>query len=237
MNAQHRDTVPRLLLVEDDLISQGFFEAALESLPARVDVAASLAAALQLAQQQRHDLWLIDVNLPDGTGPQLLRQLRAHHPGVPALAHTADPSPELAQSLMQHGFGEVLVKPLSGQSLLGAVRRTLARGGDSRSVALESSVSDWDETAALAVLNGQRSHLMALRELFMGELPGARDAVRSALQLRDEIALRKQLHRLQASCGFVGASRLGRAVRQLHQDPASAMAQNQFSAAVAALLG
>ena len=45
-----------------------------------------------------------------------------------------------------------------------------------------------------------------------------------------------QLHRLQASCGFVGASRLGRAVRQLLQAPESAMAQRQFEAAASALL-
>jgi CheY-like chemotaxis protein/HPt (histidine-containing phosphotransfer) domain-containing protein len=237
MNTQRQDTVPRLLLVEDDLISQGFFEAALEALPARVDIADSLASALQRASRQRHDLWLIDVNLPDGTGPQLLQQLRIRHPGVPALAHTADASTDTAQLLAAHGFSEILVKPLSSESLLKAVRRTLARGGDSRSFAHENAVSDWDETAALAALNGQRTHLLALRELFMTELPGTRDAVCSALQLKDDMALRGQLHRLQASCGFVGASRLGRAVRQLHQDPASAVAQNQFSAAVAALLG
>lgn len=236
MSSQYQDTIPRLLLVEDDPISQGFLEAALESLPARVDVADSLASALQRASTRRHDLWLIDVNLPDGTGPQLLQQLRTHHPGVPALAHTADGSLEIAQSLAQDGFNEILLKPLSSTLLLKAVRRALARGNDSQSATLESAVSDWDETAALAALNGQRANLLALRELFMTELPGARDAVRSALQCKDNAALCGQLHRLQASCGFVGASRLGRAVRQLHQDPGSDTAQNQFSAAVAALL-
>lgn len=236
MNTPFPASVPRLLLIEDDMISQGFFQAALESLPAQVDIADSLASGLQRASEQRHDLWLIDVNLPDGTGPQLLQRLRSQHPGVPALAHTADGSAETRQSLQLEGFCETLVKPLSREALLKAVRRTLARGGDERSFAVEDTASDWDETAALTALNGQRAHLVALRELFMAELPVARTAVTSALQLGDDTALRGQLHRLQASCGFVGASRLGRAVRQLHQEPGSAMAREQFNAAIAALL-
>lgn len=102
--------------------------------------------------------------------------------------------------------------------------------------AVELQVEDWDETAALAALNGQRNHLIALRELFLAELPGVRDAVEQAVDQHDERQLRSQLHRLQASCGFVGAARLGRAVRQLHHAPESGQAQDGFRAAVAALL-
>lgn len=236
MNISGQDPAPRFMLVEDDPISQGFFQATLESLPARVDTAGSLADAVQLAGTTHHDLWLIDVNLPDGSGTDLLRRLRHSHPGIPALAHTADGGVAAHGELLAAGFSETLVKPLTPESLLKAVRRTLARGGDAGSLASENRVTDWDETAALAALNGQRGHLLALRELFLAELPGTRDAVVSALQQHDETALRGQLHRLQASCGFVGATRLGRAVRQLHRDPASPQAQSQFSDAVAALL-
>ncbi|RBH40029.1 response regulator, partial [Xanthomonas oryzae pv. oryzae] len=52
----------------------------------------------------------------------------------------------------------------------------------------------------------------------------------------DEQALRNHLHRLQASCGFVGAARLAGAVRLLSGDPQSRSARTQFHAAVAALL-
>jgi HPt (histidine-containing phosphotransfer) domain-containing protein len=60
--------------------------------------------------------------------------------------------------------------------------------------------------------------------------------VEQAVDQHDERQLRSQLHRLQASCGFVGAARLGRAVRQLHHMPESDLAQAGFRAAVAALL-
>lgn len=234
--ASNQDTVTRLLLVEDDPISRAFFDATLQALPARVDLADSVASALARAQTQAHDLWLIDANLPDGSGSELLRQLQRQRPGTLGLAHTADASASVRSQLLDAGFADVLLKPLSTERLLQSVRRLLARGRLGGTVGTADPTLDWDETTALAALNGERAHLIALRELFLAELPGTRDAVASALQLSDDQAVRSHLHRLQASCGFVGAARLARAVRQLHGDPASSQARHQFSEAVAALL-
>ncbi|PPU99153.1 response regulator [Xanthomonas hyacinthi] len=237
--ASTQDPVTRLLLVEDDPISRTFFQVTLESLPAQVDLADTVAAALASAQTHEYDLWLIDANLPDGSGADLLQRLQRQRPGTLALAHTADASGAVREQLLGAGFAEVLLKPLSPEHLLQAVRRLLSRGriGAAPAAAAEAEAAvDWDETTALVALNGERSHLIALRELFLAELPGTRDAVASALQLSDEQAVRNHLHRLQASCGFVGAARLARAVRQLQGDPASSQARNQFSEAVAALL-
>ena len=239
MQMTPRTSRPRFLLVEDDIISRGFFKAALETLPADVDTADSLASALARAEPGEHDLWLIDVNLPDGNGAQLLHELRRSHPDTPALAHTADGDVSIHERLREAGFSDTLVKPLGRDQLLKAVRRALVNspaGATPLPAAIELVVEDWDETAALAALNGQRNHLIALRELFLAELPGVRDAVEQAVDQHDASSLRNQLHRLQASCGFVGAARLARAVRQLHHAPESVPAQAGFRAAVAALL-
>ena len=236
MMASKEPPRPRVLLVEDDPISRGFFQAALEPLAIRLDSADTVAAALALARQHPYEMWLIDANLPDGSGSDLLNALRALHPQTPALAHTADTG--AVARLLRDGFGEVLVKPLPASDLLHHVRRALPQR--TLTAQLDGppgfAVEDWDEKAALAALNGERSHLAALRELFLSELPGTRDAVDSALRFEDEQALRGHLHRLQASCGFVGAARLASAVRELRGDPASAGARTRFHDAVAALL-
>ncbi|MDG2525023.1 response regulator [Stenotrophomonas sp. HITSZ_GD] len=226
---------PRILLVEDDPISLGFFQAALEPLALRLDSADSIAMALAQSRDVRHDLWLIDAHLPDGTGSELLARLRAAYPATPAVAHTADAG--ATARLLADGFLKVLIKPLPASDLQQQVRRLLpvrpvdeAMGGG---IVIQR---DWDEDAALAALNGQQHHLNALRELFLSELPGTRDAVDSALRQDDEQSLRGHLHRLQASCGFVGAARLAQAVRELRGDPRSPAARHHFHDAVAALL-
>ncbi|MEE7567338.1 response regulator, partial [Xanthomonas sp. Kuri4-3] len=194
--ASQQEPRPRLLLVEDDPISRGFFQAALEALPAQVDGADSVASALARSRVQRHDLWLIDVNLPDGSGTELLASLRQMHPDTPALAHTADGESSTQRHLQALGFLEMLVKPLSAERLLQAVRRGLTRGrfGHAPAGVQDIAAADWDETAALAALNGQQNHLDALRELFLAELPGTRDAVDSALKVADDRALSNHLH-------------------------------------------
>ena len=50
-------TLPRILLVEDDPVSQAFLAAAIEALPATIDRAESLAAARKLAARQVHAVW------------------------------------------------------------------------------------------------------------------------------------------------------------------------------------
>ena len=236
MNTHYQGNLPRLLLVEDDMTSQGFFQFVLESLPAKVDIADSCANALRLAQAGTYDMWLLDVNLPDGNGANLLRILRERHPHTVALAHTADTSQEIQRTLQQAGFQETLVKPISRDALLKSVRRALAKSATKAEGEVAEAALDWDESAAMNALNGQQAHVRALRELFLSELPSTRDAVSHALEEHDDKTLHAQLHKLQASCGFVGASRLAYAVRQLNHDPASMQARQQFGSAVSALL-
>ena len=70
--------------------------------------------------------------------------------------------------------------------------------------------------------------MAALRELFLAELSQTRQQVLDNVRDGNHPALRARLHRLQASCGLVGARRLGVAVNQLHRDPGSRAALEDF---------
>lgn len=224
---------PRVLLVEDDPISRGFLAAAVEALPAKVDGAEGCAAALQLARAGAHDLWLIDANLPDGNGQDLLQSLRAIAPHTPALAHTASRDRRELDALAAAGFLEVLVKPLGVAALQSAVRRALGQQPSSSAPhGTCGKLPVWDDVAAALALHGNRDHVAALRQLFLGELPGQRADLRTALEKDDADGVRTLLHRLQASCGFVGALRLAAAVTALQGDSGSVALRQDFEHAV-----
>ncbi len=247
MNASAAAALPRILLLEDDPISAAFLCAALEALPARVDVAGTLADAGRLASTHTHDLWLFDANLPDGLGADLLAELRAQGLQTTALAHTADAQRTALDALIAAGFEEVLLKPLSVAQLQGATRRFCRDprvdtdvDTDTDADAVTSAILDvrcgkqpiWDDHAALRALNGNRAHVDTMRGLFAQELHQVSTRIAAALANRDTAALSSELHKLQASCGFVGAARLGTAARVLQHTPNAANAMAHFEGAL-----
>lgn len=222
----------RLLLVEDDPTSQAFLRDALLALPALVDVAGDIAEARALAQAAPHALWLVDAHLPDGDGLDCLRALRRFG-DTPALAITAGGPGEDFEALCAGGFLEVLAKPVAVALLQATVRRLM---GESPRAPLRigepGKLPVWDEARALAAIGGNPQALVALRSLFLGELPAARSAVEAAVAAGDGDAARAHLHKLQAGAGFVGAARLSRAIRALSGAPLDAGALEAFNWAV-----
>jgi len=204
---------PNILLVEDDPVSRAFLEAATAALPARVAVAADAASARALANAATFDLWLFDANLPDATGAELLAHLRGTGFDTPALAHTAARDAGVHAELRAAGFVAVVAKPVDAASWQAALRRALHE--DAGTHVADAAIPGydertlWDDAAALAALNGNAEHVAALRQLFLDELPGMRASI------IDAATRGATLHRLRASCGFVGAARLDAAVQAL----------------------
>lgn len=235
---------PWILLVEDDPTSRAFLQAATESLPARVDTAASLSEALALARANPYALWLVDANLPDGSGAELLARLRGLGLATPALAHTASREHEDHRALRAAGFIDTLVKPLPAGRWCDAIRRALdgagadpaAPAGPQEGRRVEEPqqllvMPLWDDARALAALAGDAGNVAAMRGLFLAELPAARETIARAAAAGEEEALRGALHRLEAGCGFVGATRLAAAVARLRTAPDSAGALRAFDQA------
>lgn len=214
---------PRLLLLEDDPVSAAFLRQALAALPARVEHAGSLASARALARPD-HALWLFDARLPDGDGGDLLRELRQRGLQVPAMALTADHHASTHERLRADGFVRVMAKPLTGADLLAAVRECLP-----------APAEPWDEPMAMAALGGNREAVQSLRALFLAELPDQADNIAAALAQGDAARAQAQLHRLKASCGFVGAGSLLEAVQALSRAPDDAAAQARFQSRARAL--
>ncbi len=220
-----------MLLVEDDPVSAAYLRDAALALPAEVDVAGNIAEAVASAMGRHHDLLLVDANLPDGRGETLLQALRERGIAAPALAHTAAHDAAIRGRLLATGFIDVLRKPLTMAELHDALRRHLGIAPQAC-----GKQPDWDDGAALAALGGQQAHVDALRGLFLQELPGQRERIEAAAARGDELAIRAELHRLVASCGFVGAARLAGAVRELQAAPLDAVVLQRFGFALDDLL-
>jgi HPt (histidine-containing phosphotransfer) domain-containing protein len=147
---------------------------------------------------------------------------------TPALAITAGAPREELDALCAGGFLEVLMKPVSVALLHGTVRRLLGDPATRTSAPPAGKLPVWDEARALAAIGGNRDSLLALRRLFLDELPAVREQLSRAQATGDAASVAALLHKLRASCGFAGAARLAQAVEALAGAPLDPGALQQF---------
>src|ERR1051325_8364984 len=105
-----------LLIVEDEALLRKQIAAHLESLGADVTGAATLQQARQLIADLSFDFSLLDLNLPDGQGTDLLKD-KLFPPGTGVIVMTADGAVSGAVDAMRLGALDYLVKPFDPAEL------------------------------------------------------------------------------------------------------------------------
>jgi DNA-binding response OmpR family regulator len=118
---------PSLLLVEDDADLAKVLRGRLAHAGYEVRCAASIAEARAALRAARPDLIVLDVMLPDGSGIDLLRSIRADADlrGLPVLVQTCLGAPARVEEGFEAGANAYLEKPADAARLLAAVRRLL----------------------------------------------------------------------------------------------------------------
>ena len=127
----------RLLLVEDHRDTADLMRTVLERHGAAVRVVGSLAGALDALGRLDVDVLLSDIAMPDGTGYELLRRLRADEQTrgrvpVPAVAVTAFAGAEDRARASASGFQHFAAKPIEPVELVEAVARAAGRVSTAR---------------------------------------------------------------------------------------------------------
>ena len=127
--ARYRRAMPHILVLEDDpQVRRALLRALAERGYATSSASAGLPG-LREALQDRPDLVLLDLGLPDVDGREVLRMLRAVS-RVPVIVATArDDEAEIVRAL-DAGADDYLVKPFGGAQLDARIRAVLRRVAD-----------------------------------------------------------------------------------------------------------
>ena len=85
---------------------------------------------VRLALEQRPDLILMDIQLPDIDGIEALRRIRANTvlDGTPVLAVSASVMPDEQQKIIASGFDAYVTKPISLKAFVATVDRFVQQG-------------------------------------------------------------------------------------------------------------
>ena len=120
----------RILIIEDEEKTSAYLKKGLEESGYLVDIAHDGAEGLILAQEESHDVIVLDVMLPTMDGWAVLKALRATK-ATPVLFLTARDDVSDRVRGLELGGDDYLVKPFAFVELLARVR-TLARRGPPR---------------------------------------------------------------------------------------------------------
>ena len=116
-----------ILVVDDDPDIQEVLSDRLESLGCRVSVASSGQEGLDLLDRASPQLILLDINLPDMNGLQVLREIRRRREDVPVVMITAYGTIERAVQAMKEGAYDFIPKPFDPQHLEIVIQKALER--------------------------------------------------------------------------------------------------------------
>lgn len=121
----------RVLVVEDDPDIALLSERLLADAGLDVRVAGSVERALRACSEAEPDLALVDLQLPDRSGWDFVREVRAsgRYPGMRIAIYTVHfDEPEHVQTASELGVDDFLGKVIDPDDLVARVRRLLAAG-------------------------------------------------------------------------------------------------------------
>ncbi len=219
----------RVLLAEDNLVNQEVAIGMLMQMGIEVETAGNGREAVELMQQGRFDLVLMDCHMPEMDGFEATRRIRqleqeAQRRPVPILALTADVQKGIQEQCRAVGMDGYLSKPFTRQGLRQALQPWLGdsgRAGDAAPAADDSSEIELDEStlAGLKQLSQEtgRDILGNALSHFLERCPQDLGALREALAQGEADDLRQLAHALKSASANLGLRRFSATCKRIEQ--------------------
>lgn len=121
----------RVLLVEDNAINAEIATMILEQYGVVVDRAEDGRACLEMAQRGRHDLILMDIQMPEMNGYEATKRIRAlegeYYRAIPIIAMSANAYDEDVRSCMEAGMNAHIAKPFNPADLMSLLQEYISQ--------------------------------------------------------------------------------------------------------------
>ena len=119
---------PRILLAEDNVFNQKIMQLMLNHLGFQSDVAGTGREAVRMLVENRYDLVLMDIEMPDMNGVEATVAIRKSGEGfqdIPIVALTGHANPDDRERWLAAGMNDCLIKPAEPAKLRDVVYRRL----------------------------------------------------------------------------------------------------------------
>jgi CheY-like chemotaxis protein len=213
----------KILVVDDDVLSQRMMRVLLTREGHQVDVASSGVDALNLIKIQRYDIVFMDLQMPDMDGIESTRHIRewengGQHTFIVAL--TASYLPEKGQTLFEVGIDNYVSKPFELEHIQRLLNYSIKAGltAHSNQLALVEKLPSeevLDIQKGLEQVGGDIDTYKELLGDFAAELPERLQTIQHFFAKMDLVELSRAAHNLNGIAANLGALQLSEYARKL----------------------
>ena len=118
---------PRILIVDDERSMQEFLEIFFRGEGYDVEVAGEVASAIAHIENDDFDIVISDIQMPGGSGSEVLRAVQQHSPETMVIMITAFASTETAITAMKDGAYDYISKPFKVDEIRIVVEKALEK--------------------------------------------------------------------------------------------------------------
>jgi diguanylate cyclase (GGDEF)-like protein len=115
----------KILIVEDDLLLREMYAGLLRAEGYLADTASCGSEAFILLSQNKYDLVITDLVMPDISGLEILSRVRETDPGIDVIMVTGNADLESAIFALKHGARDYLIKPVNQDELRHSISQCL----------------------------------------------------------------------------------------------------------------
>ena len=216
----------RVLVAEDNEVNREVAGELLGSLGLDVAFAENGRIAIERMVEERFDLVLMDVQMPEMDGIEATRLIKAnpHLKATPIVALTAHAMSSDRERFLAVGMDDYLAKPIEEAALLKVLSRWLPAGG-SDSPRTRAQVRDddlaalpgLDVEAALRRVNGKRELLWRLLDEFRTRNADEAETMAADLAGGDVTAVAAAAHRIKGAAATLGAIEIAAAAERIER--------------------
>ena len=191
-----------VLLAEDNPVNVKYAVALLEKWGHRVTVATNGREAIDRAMEQRFDIALVDVQMPEVGGLDVARRIRTNEATtgdrLPIVALTARAMKGDREECLEAGMDDYVSKPIKSDALKAAMERAMDAAG-------RTSGNPPTRRGAPELVDDNQL-LAELAAMFLTERPRWVEEIRRAVHGEDAGLLERSAHHLKGAVGFFKGS-------------------------------
>ena len=223
----------RYVLVVDDVeLNQYLVKHIMESWGFKVDIVNNGREAVEWVKNNKYDLVLMDIQMPEMDGIEATREIRkladAEKASIPIVALTANARKGDSEIYMAAGMNDLIPKPLNEQKLFLTISNHLKSGDQSPVGTVMSQESNtqasanqeklYDLSMVQTISGGDMSFIKRMVQLFIDTMPPSLTDLQKETQQQNWMQVSKVAHKIKATIDSMGINSLKEDVRTIESN-------------------